>query len=58
MYHLCGGLLLQQGGSYSVSSGGQIVYTLEVYTLLYIYISVKSVSLLIIAKAISRNIGC
>jgi len=37
---------------------GQIVYTLEVYTLIYSYISVKYVSLLIIARASSCDVGC
>lgn len=58
MHPFCGGLLSQQGGSDPIRGSGQIVYTLEVYTLLYSYISVKYVSLLIIARANSCNVGC
>lgn len=36
----------------------QIVYTLEVYTLLYSYISVKFVSLLIIARVTVQGVHC
>lgn len=58
MHHFCGGRLSQQGGSDPIRGSGQIVYTLEVYTLLYSYISVKFVSLLIIARANSCDVGC
>lgn len=58
MHPFCGGLLSQQGGSDPIRGSGQTVYTLEVYTLLYSYISVKFVSLLIIARANSCDVGC
>lgn len=58
MHPFCGGLLSRQGGSDPIRGSGQIVYTLEVYTLIYSYISVKYVSLLIIARANSCNVGC
>lgn len=58
MHPFCGGLLSQQGGCDPIRGSGQIVYTLEVYTLLYSYISVKFVSLLIIARTNSRDVGC
>lgn len=57
MHPFCGGLLSQQGGSDPIRGSGQAVYTLEVYTLLYSYISVKFVSLLIIARAYSCDVG-
>lgn len=40
-----------------IRSSGQAVYTLEVYTLLYSYISVTFVSLLVIARADSVGVG-
>lgn len=58
MHPFCGGLLSHRGGSDPIRGSGQTVYTLEVYTLLYSYISVKFVSLLIIARANSCNVGC
>ena len=57
MHPFCGGLLSQRGGSDPIRGSGQTVYTLEVYTLLYSYISVKFVSLLIIAGANSCDVG-
>lgn len=58
MHPFCGGLLSQRGRSDPIRGSGQTVYTLEVYTLLYSCISVKFVSLLIIARANSCDVGC